>query len=158
MRYRLSRLALIATAALLWTGCASTRTLRHDAQLRVESVEWRDSVVVECVEVHDTLREVTTITVDRNDRGDTLKVVQITDRDRLRDRSQLRDKSEKLIVKTDTVYIEKRDSILVKSEELRVKSSLNPRPSTLILTLKWIFAVICAVGVLIIVVKLKVEN
>ena len=58
-------------------------------------------------------------------------MTQITDRDRLRDRSQLRDKSEKLIVKTDTVYIEKRDSILVKSEELRVKSSLNPRPSAL---------------------------
>ena len=33
--------------------------------------------------------------------------------------------------------------------------SLNPRPSSLILTLKWVFAVICAVGVLIMVVRIK---
>lgn len=115
----------------------------------------RDTVREEvALVVHDTLREVTTITVDRNDRGDTLKVVQITDRDRIRDRSQVRDKSEKLIVKTDTVYIAVRDS--VSSSKFQVSGdSLNPRPSTLILTLKWMFAVICAVGVLIMVVKVK---
>ena len=59
--------------------------------------------------------------------------------------------------KTDTVYIAVRDS--VSSFKFQVPGdSLNPRPSTLILTLKWIFAVICAVGVLIIVIKLKVES
>ena len=42
----------------------------------------RDSSAVERVEVLDTLKEVTTITIDRNDKGDTLKVVQITDRTR----------------------------------------------------------------------------
>ena len=88
-------------------------------------------MVVECVEVHDTLREVTTITVDRNDKGDTLKVTQITDRDRIRSKADVRSKKEVVRVERDTVYVEKRDSILVKSEELRVKSSLNPRPSSL---------------------------
>ncbi len=56
--------------------------------------------------------------------------------------------------RTDTIYVAVRDSILVKSEELRVKSSLNPRPSTLLLTLKWIFWILVAGIVLIIVVKL----
>ena len=64
------------------------------------------------VAVHDTIREVTTITVQTNDAGDTVKVVQITDRDRARNREAVRDKEERLVVKTDTVYIEKRDSSL----------------------------------------------
>ena len=105
--------------------------------------------------VHDTIREVTTITIRQNEAGDTLKVVQVTDRDRLRDRSQLRDKSEKLIVKTDTVYVAVRDSILVKSEELRVKSSISHHTSAISHLLKWVFAVICAIVVLIIVVRMK---
>ena len=115
--------------------------------------------------VHDTIREVTTITIRQNEAGDTLKVTQIPDRDRIRSTADVRSKKEVVRVERDTVYVEKRDSILVKSEELRVKSSLrstfgrsqgeNPRPSTLILTLKWIFALICAIVVLIIVVRIK---
>ena len=42
----------------------------------------------------------------------SLKVVQITDRDRARNREAVRDKEERLVVRTDTVYIEKRDSSL----------------------------------------------
>ena len=64
------------------------------------------------VAVHDTIREVTTITVQTNEAGDTVKVVQITDRDRARAREAVRDKEERLVVRTDTVYIEKRDSSL----------------------------------------------
>jgi anaerobic ribonucleoside-triphosphate reductase len=111
----------------------------------------RDSVVVE---LRDTLVETTTITIDRNEVGDTLKVVQMTDRERFRDRSQLRDKSEKLIVKTDTVYIAVRDS--VSSSRFKVSGdSLNPRPSTFIFTLKWIFWIVVAVIVLTVVIKVK---
>ena len=152
MRYRLSRLALIATAALLWTGCASTRTLKSDVRSQMYEVT-RDTVREEvALLVHDTLREVTTITIRQNEAGDTLKVTQITDRDRFRDRSQLRDKSEKLIVKTDTVYIEKRDSVQVTTTNL---SNPTNKSSNFVRALKWIFAVICAVGVLVIVVKVK---
>ena len=62
-------------------------------------------------------------------------------------------------VERDTVYVERKDSVLVQSSRFKVSGyALNPRPSILILTLKWIFAVICAVGVLIIVVKLTVES
>ena len=139
MRYRLSRLALIATAALLWTGCSTTRTaVSRSEELRtteLRSTESRDSVTIE---LRDTLKEVTTITIDRNDKGDTLKVVQVTDRDRIRDRSQLRDKSEKIIVKTDTVYIAVRDSVSVES---RNYESTETRKSNFVTSLKWILAI-----------------
>lgn len=52
------------------------------------------------VGVHDTIREVTTITVQTNETGDTVKVVQITDRDRARAREAVRDKEERLVVRT----------------------------------------------------------
>jgi hypothetical protein len=138
MRYRLSRLALIATAALLWIGCSTTRTLKSDVRSQMYEVT-RDTVREEvALMVHDTIREVTTITIRQNEAGDTLKVVQITDRDRLRDRSQLRDKSEKIIVKTDTVYIEKRDSVSVES---RNYESTETRKSNFVTSLKWMLAI-----------------
>lgn len=97
----------------------------------------RDTVREEvALVVHDTLREVTTITVRQNEAGDTLKVTQITDRDRIRDRSQLRDKSEKLIVKTDTVYIEKRDSVVVGDA-----ANISHHTSAISHLLKWILAI-----------------
>ena len=108
--------------------------------------------------VHDTIREVTTITIRQNEAGDTLKVVQVTDRDRIRSKADVRSKKEVVRVERDTVYVAVRDSILVKSEERRVKSSISHHTSAISHLLKWIFAVICAVGVLIIVIKLKVES
>lgn len=106
-------------------------------------------MVVECVEVHDTLREVTTITVDRNDRGDTLKVVQITDRDRIRSKADVRSKKEVVRVERDTVYIERKDSVVV-----RDAANISHQTSSISHLLKWIFAVICAIIVLIITIKI----
>ena len=54
--------------------------------MRVESLESVEKVDSVKVEQQDTLREITTITIDRNDKGDTLKVVQVTDRERVRSR------------------------------------------------------------------------
>ena len=104
--------------------------------------------------VHDTIREVTTITIRQNEAGDTLKVVQVTDRDCIRSKADVRSKKEVVRVERDTVYVAVRDS--VSSFKFKVSGdSLNPRPSTLILTLKWMFAVICAIVVLIMVVRMK---
>ena len=114
MRYKLLTCVLIGLGALWLTSCSTSRKATHEArELKVESVEWKDSSVVQSVEVHDTLREVTTITVDRNDKGDTLRLVQITERDRYRDRDRVRDEHQKTVVKMDTVYIERRDSVQV---------------------------------------------
>ena len=119
----------------------------------------RDTVREEvALVVHDTIREVTTITIRQNEAGDTLKVVQVTDRDRIRSKADVRSKKEVVRVERDTVYVERRDSILVKSEERRVQSSISHHTSAISRLLKWIFAVICAIVVLTIVVRMKAEG
>ena len=118
----------------------------------------RDTVREEvALMVHDTIREVTTITIRQNEAGDTLKVVQVTDRDRIRSKADVRSKKEVVRVERDTVYIAVRDS--VSSSKFQVSGdSLSHHTSAISHLLKWIFAVICAVGVLVIVVKLKIDN
>ena len=107
--------------------------------------------MVQNIEVHDTLREVTTITVDRNDRGDTLRQSIVTDRYRGRDAQQLKAESTKLKVEHDTVYVEKRDRILVERHQ---PSNISHQTSIL----KWIFGILCAIIVLIIVVKVSLRR
>jgi len=99
------------------------------------------------VEVHDTLREVTTITVDRNDKGDTLRQCIVTDRERVRNAADVRSKKVDVRVVRDTVYIEKRDSVMVKRHQL---SDVSHQTSIL----KWIFWILCAIIILIIVIKI----
>ena len=112
------------------------------------------------VAVHDTIREVTTITVQTNDAGDTLKVVQITDRDRARNREAVRDKEERLVVKTDTVYIEKRDSSLQVSSlgayglQEDGTPTISGKLSAVSKVLKWIFWII--IGLIGLIVTAKV--
>lgn len=107
--------------------------------------------MVERVEVHDTILEVTTITVDRNDKGDTLRQSIVTDRERVRNAADVRSKTVDVKVVRDTVYIDKRDSVLVERHQ---PSDVGHQTSIL----KWIFAVICAIIVLIIVVKLGLRK
>lgn len=104
--------------------------------------------MVERVEVHDTLREVTTITVDRNDRGDTLRQSIVTDRERIKSAADVRSKTVDVRVVRDTVYIEKRDSIL----NTNLTNPTNKK-SNFFAALKWIFGILCAIIVLIITVK-----
>ena len=109
------------------------------------------------VAVHDTIREVTTITVQTNDAGDTVKVVQITDRDRARNREAVRDKEERLVVRTDTVYIEKRDSSLqVKAYGLQEDRTptISGKLSAVSKILKWICWII--IGLIGLIVTAKV--
>ena len=77
----------------------------------------------------------------------------MTDRDRIRDRSQVRDKSEKLIVKTDTVYIAVRDSVST-STSSATGFKIQDSGSKFVSALKWVFWILVAGIVLIIVVKL----
>ena len=69
--------------------------------------------------------------------------------------SRFKAQSSKVEVRTvrDTVYVERVDTVEVSSSKFQVSSSsLNPHPSALNY-LKWIFALICAVVVLVIVIK-----
>ncbi len=153
MRYSVLQTVLTVALALCVSSCSTSRTATREvssSKFQVSSI--RDSLLVERVEVHDTLREVTTITVDRNDKGDTLRQSIVTDRERVRNAADMRSKTVDVRVVRDTVYIEKRDSVEVK------EPSLNPQPSSLLLHLKWTFALICAIIVLIIVIKLGLRG
>ena len=96
-----------------------------------------------------------------NDRGDTLKLVQVTDRSSIRDRDRFKVQNSRLMIKTDTVYIEKRDSSLqVKAYGLQEdpsarsgRATVSGKLSAVSKILKWITALVCAVVVLIITVK-----
>ena len=105
--------------------------------------------------MRDTLREVTTITIDRNDKGDTLKVVQVTDRERTRSMSDVRRKMEDVRIVRDTVYIEKRDSVYVQNTNFT-----NPtnKKAGFLTYVKWIFALTCAVIVLILVIRIGMRR
>ena len=117
------------------------------------SVITRDTVREQVVvAVHDTLREVTTITVQLGQTGDTVKVAQVTERDRFRDRAAVKDKEEKLVVRTDTVYMEHKDSVEVK------EANISHQTSAISHLLKWIFAIICAIIVLVITVKVSLRR
>ena len=101
--------------------------------------------------VHDTIVKVTTITIRENERGDTIRVSTVTDRERIRERAVARES--RVRIKVDTVYVERRDSVLVKSEERNVNGG---RASPWVLTLKWVFWVIIAIIALIIMVRIKI--
>ena len=96
------------------------------------------------------MREVTTITIDRNDKGDTLKVVQITDLTRARSRDNVVAQRVKTEVRVDTVYVEKRDSVYIQNTNLTNPTNKKPGFLTYV---KWITALVCAVVVLILVIR-----
>ncbi len=113
------------------------------SEVRVDSV--KEDVVVA---VHDTIMEVTTIHIRTNDAGDTVRMTTVTDRDRVTDRSRADRAMYRTMVKTDTVYVEKRDSVLIKNEK-------GARASPLLMNLKWIFWIVIALMGLCIVLKIK---
>jgi ABC-type sugar transport system permease subunit len=131
-----------------------TRSLELRSK-QLNSLETRDSVrEVMMVAERDTLREVTTITVQTNERGDTIKVVQITDLTRARNRDTTSDTKEKTVVRTDTVYIERRDSAMVSTTNCtNFTNNKEGFWTKLRKTLKWVLAVIVATTVFFIIKK-----
>ena len=143
MRYRGLISALIGTSALCMTGCGTSRTATaKSSELSIERFESVDSSRVENLVVLDTLKEITTITVDRNDRGDTLRLTQITDRTRATARDRVKDTEVKVVKQTDTVFIVRRDSVQV--SEVQGSSRASP----FVNCLKWVFWIIVALIVL----------
>ena len=113
------------------------------------SVTTRDSVREQVVVAeHDTVMVTKTITITKNEEGDTTFTSIVTERDRVRDRAAVRDKEEKRIVRTDTVYIEKRDSV-------STTNLANPtnQKNSFVSSLKWICFIILGFIALIITFK-----
>ena len=139
----------IALTALIVSACSTSRqTMRSDVRSRTG--EARDSVRVEqvMVAVHDTIKETTTITVRENEAGDTLRVSRVTERDRVRDRTHVKSMEVDVRVVRDTVYIAKRDSVLIKNEE-------KARASPLLKILKWSFWIVVGLIALTVVLKIR---
>ena len=120
------------------------------------TAEQRDSVRVEqvMVAVHDTIMETATIVVRENEQGDTLRMTTVTDRLRYRDRDAIAVQRTKTEVKVDTVYVEKRDSVLV-SNTNSTKGTRDSWGNQLARVLKWIFWIIIGLIVLMIVVRIR---
>lgn len=87
--------------------------------------------------------------------NDSVKVGRITDRTTVRDRSASAEvKKEAVRAVHDTVFVQRADSVYV--ETLRqVQGDNDNRPSAFVLALKWIFWIIVAIGVMIIMVRIR---
>ena len=145
----------MALALCVSSCCTSRKAVSSQEQVRLERVSEKVDSVQEhtAVAVHDTLQEVTTITIQTNDRGDTLKITQITDRNRIRAMSDFRSKKEEVKVRVDTVYIERRDSSYAEKTIVAGSEDKSTWGGSFRSTLKWIIAILCASIVLIITVK-----
>ena len=136
-------------------GCASTK---QTAIKEVSSFTFQDSREQEArdsvrLEFRDTLKEVTTVTVQLDAVGDTVKVSTVTDRTRASVRDRVKDVEVKTVVKTDTVYVAVRDSV----SSFKIQDSWDDggnRPSAFVSALRWIFWIIVSLTVLIVIIKL----
>ena len=108
--------------------------------------------------VFDTITITKTITIRESESGDTLRVSTVTERDHVRDRSQLKVKSEKLKVETDTVYIE-RDSVAVRNTNCTNPTNGSKRSrGSIVQGLKWFFFILLAVIALILLIRLTAKR
>ena len=154
MQYKLLTYVLIGLSALCWTSCGSTKQISRQTETRENTsytnvTNERDSVVIA---ERDTLKEVTTVTVQLNETGDTVKVSTVTDRTRASSRDRVRDFEIKVVERTDTVYVEKRDSVYVQTNtgltnDIKKKSGF-------LTYVKWIFWII--IGLIGLIVTAKV--
>ena len=93
---------------------------------------------------------------------DTLRVSTVTERDHVRDRSQLRVKSEKLKVETDTVYVE-RDSLRLTAyslpgTEIDKDGNVTKKVNRVAQSLKWLFLTLVAIIAIIILMRIKLRR
>lgn len=117
-------------------------------EVRAESSEMREASVA--LEVVDTVKEVTMITVRENEAGDTVRLVQVTERERVRSRERAQEVVEKVVVRVDTVFVERRDSVVVeRPSAVAVGGGDAGKGAAVVQALKWAFWLVVAVGVVI---------
>lgn len=154
------------------TGCWTSRKTSKSSELRVECVESVEKVDSVVVEHSDTLREVTTITVQLNDTGDTLKISTVTNRTTVRDHDRTQYRTESVEVRVDTVYVEK-DSLEMKEIPHHPSTGTGTMRNeggglfgggttgrqgliaSLTRNLKWLFFVLLAIIALILLIRFK---
>ena len=115
-------------------------------RLEVSNTDSRDST-----DVKDSVKEVTTVTVQLNEVGDTVRISTVTERDRMRSITDVKRRSEEMMIVRDTVYIERKDSVRVQDSGFKVQGTGTK--SNFVLALKWIFWILVCVIVLVIIIK-----
>ena len=110
--------------------------------------------------VFDTITETTTITIRENENGDTLRLTQVTDKTKATTRDRYHDVQEKVVVKTDTVYVEKEAEKTVAAvgpnTEIDEQGNVTKKVNRVAQTLKWGTLLIVAIIALIIIIRLKI--
>lgn len=131
---------------LIVSACCSSReaTVSRESRYGIATYETKDSVGERLVMAHDTITETKTIThvlrqaQEPNEPADTVFTSVVTDRTRAASRDYIAAYKTKTVIKTDTVFVERRDSVLVKNTN--VKSRDSPFENTL----KWVFFIVLA--------------
>ena len=123
----------------------------------------REQVVVT---VFDTITITKTITVvlrqaqEPNEPDDTLRVTQITDKTKATTRDRYHDVQEKVVVKTDTVYVEreaeKTVAVAGPNTEIDEQGNVTKKVNRVAQTLKWGTLLIVAIIALILLIRLKI--
>lgn len=110
------------------------------------------------VVIRDTMKEITTIVIRESETGDTLGMTTVTDRTRVSARDRYRDVKEKVTVRTDTVYVERqadRQTVVADPDvEIDKEGNVSRHVNRIAETLKWVFFVIAAMAVLLVVIKI----
>ena len=124
--------------------------------MKSERLEVKNTDSHNSMDVKDSVKEVTTVTVQLNDVGDTVFRSVVKNRDCVRSMADVRSMKEEVRVVRDTVYVERRDSVQVlRSRFQDTCSSISHQTSSVSHVLRWIFGILICVIVLVIFIKVK---
>ena len=144
------------------TGCWSSRkavSLTQTSQRHEVSDTIREQVVVE---VHDTVRETTTITVQLDTAGDTVRLLQVTERNTIRNSDRIREHTERTLELKDTLSVEKQTDKTVAvagpNVEIDKNGNVTKRVNRFAQSLKWLFLTLVAVIAIIILMRIKLRR
>ena len=156
------KFVLISLSVLCLTGCWSSRkavSLTQTSQRHEVSDTIREQVVVE---VHDTVRETTTITVQLDTAGDTVRLLQVTERNTIRNSDRIREHTERTLELKDTLSVEKQTdrSVAVAGPNVEIDKNGNvtKKVNRFAQSLKWLFLTLVAIIAIIILTRIKLRR
>ena len=150
----LRKMLVIALVALIASACSTSRIVSSRAEVRGLKAEVRSQkaevrsqkseVRSQRDEVHDTLTITKTITIRENERGDTVRMSVVTDRER--SKAEVRGLRAEVRSKRAEVRSQK-DEVRSQKDEVRglgVEGAAT-RTSLVVSALKWVFWIIIAI-------------
>ena len=151
-------IALIGLSVLCVTGCSSTRsvTAHESVKATTNFTNYTNSTDSVLVAEKDSVTITKTITITKNEQGDTIRMSTATDRGRVRNRDAIATQKTTLEVRTDTVFVQKTDSVFVERSLDCARDDSGGRTSPFTRAVKWLVALVVVLCVLIALVKFRV--